>query len=386
MTLSVARYLLILPALLLSLPLTGAAANVDLAISANSVRFSEQTLYAGETVRIYATIRNNGQVDTAAQVFFYTSDKLIGESQTVSVLANGGADDVYIDFKLPESSFNIRAVIQGSTPADTNPANDVALTPLFKTIADDDRDGVLNADDNCKTEANEDQTNLDGDNKGDACDSDLDGDGVGNNDDDFPRDPSKSKREVAPPAPKDEPVTPPAPKVEAPVAAAPTAAVEPAAVASTTDEPVPEVKGVQTAEAELAAPVEVSLDFSTLGHGQTLNSPAASFSFRQVDWRTYDFVAIPPLGGGDYTYAWDFGDGSTSVQTAISHQFPASGVYMVTLATVAADGTVTSDTQELSVSFFHLANPMLLATIAILVMTMIGLIVIIVRLRRGEEV
>ncbi len=54
--------------------------------------------------------------------------------------------------------------------------------------SDTDRDGVPDGSDNCPTTANPDQANLDGDLLGDACDPDLDGDGVANARDAFPRD------------------------------------------------------------------------------------------------------------------------------------------------------------------------------------------------------
>ncbi|HUR40810.1 MAG TPA: thrombospondin type 3 repeat-containing protein, partial [Verrucomicrobiae bacterium] len=57
---------------------------------------------------------------------------------------------------------------------------------------DSDNDGVADASDNCLMVANPDQANLDGDANGDACDADIDGDGVANGDDAFPRDPGES--------------------------------------------------------------------------------------------------------------------------------------------------------------------------------------------------
>ena len=65
--------------------------------------------------------------------------------------------------------------------ADTDPLNPSTTQP-----ADDDSDGVPNGADNCPQVANPDQANMDeeslplGDTKGDACDDDIDGDGLSN--------------------------------------------------------------------------------------------------------------------------------------------------------------------------------------------------------------
>jgi hypothetical protein len=45
---------------------------------------------------------------------------------------------------------------------------------------DTDNDGIINPNDNCIYVSNTDQTNLDGDAEGDACDGDIDGDGISN--------------------------------------------------------------------------------------------------------------------------------------------------------------------------------------------------------------
>ncbi|MBW2988048.1 thrombospondin type 3 repeat-containing protein, partial [Candidatus Woesearchaeota archaeon] len=52
---------------------------------------------------------------------------------------------------------------------------------------DKDQDGIPNIEDNCPDDANPDQADMDGDGKGDACDDDIDGDEVLNDEDNCPK-------------------------------------------------------------------------------------------------------------------------------------------------------------------------------------------------------
>jgi uncharacterized repeat protein (TIGR01451 family) len=61
---------------------------------------------------------------------------------------------------------------------------------------DIDNDGVLNASDNCPTVPNPTQANLDGDGLGDACDPDIDGDGVPNAVDNCPTAPNPLQQDI----------------------------------------------------------------------------------------------------------------------------------------------------------------------------------------------
>ncbi len=344
-------------------PFLAKAENVDLAIYASSISFSTDTLIAGHDVRIYATIKNLGDVDTSAQVFFYQGTDLIGKSQIVSVLV-GGEDDVYVDHTLPLGSFNIHAVVQGANPADMNPSNDEAVTPLYRTYADTDDDGVIDNDDNCDDEANSNQDDTDNDGQGDVCDSDRDGDGVANSQDAYPDDPNRSSL----------------PKVEPPPAPSP---------APTPSKPV--VTGTVQGE-EDEAPEEVVVEEeksqpNVLGVTQTVESKeGVSFTFTQTGWKTYEFNVSPTIGDFAYTYAWDFGDGTTSVQEDIKHTFPATGAYTVTLGRVSETGAVASASHTLVVSFFNLGNPILVGTLGVLAVILLGLVWLIFRLRRGREV
>lgn len=217
------RVLSLLALFALWLPSSALAATADIVIDQSGISFSTTTLYEGDDVRVYARIRNIGEVDMTATVFFYRSDELLGKAQPISLRAGGAAEEVFVDFTVPSSAFNIRAVVQGTSPDDENLANNEATTPLYTPLADSDADGVGDDADNCPDVANDSQTDTDGDAVGDACDtdddadgltdaqeaaqqtdpldSDTDDDGVNDDDDAAPDDPTRMSEEVAVAAP-----------------------------------------------------------------------------------------------------------------------------------------------------------------------------------------
>lgn len=330
------------------------AATVDLALDSHSITFSEEILYAGDTIRIYAKVRNIGETDASAYVLFYQGGILIGTSQAVSLRAGGNPDDVYVDFTVPTGSFNIRAVLQGSSPQDQNPVNDATMTALFSPIVDHDRDGVTDDDDNCSNDANADQRDTDGDALGDACDSDDDADGVSDANDQYPLDGSKS----ADPAPVviAAPVVTAAPTTSSISTAQSTAASSTVGLneQSTTDV---DEGGEPTTDTQLPTPASSSSHLTT--------SPLARFSWRQTDWRTYEFT-LADQPEDRVQFSWDFGDGATSVQPQILHAFSGPGTYTVTLAIIDDAGNVLSDAQTFDVTFFHLDNPQVIGLIVLL--------------------
>jgi len=343
------------------------AASVDLSLDSNNISFSSSTLYVGETVRIYAKVRNVGDTDATAYVLFYQGGMVIGQSQPVSLRANGSPDDVYVDFVVPEGSFNIRAVLQGSAPQDTNPDNDGAITPLYEPVADADHDGILDEKDTCVNDANADQLDTDGDGKGDVCDTDDDNDGV---------------LDVNDPAPLDRTVT----GIVAPVVAAPAIAKAPAAP-STTAVPVPIVEHASNSSSAptTVTPTEVTPVAPVANSTSKLSlSPLARFSWKPIDWRTYEFtLADQPVDG--VRFGWDFGDGATSAQPKITHAFSGPGTYTVTLAIIDADGKSISDAQTFDVSFFHLDNPQVMALIGVLVAALFAFGFAFIKLRKPYD-
>ena len=349
--------------LIVALPLRVHASTVDLSLDSNSISFSESTLYAGDTIRIYAKVRNVGDTDVSAYVLFYQGGMLIGATQPVSTRAGGNPDDVYVDFTVPTGSFNIRAVIQGSSPQDGNPANDAAQTPLYTPIVDADRDGIIDDNDNCVNDSNADQLDTDKDGQGDVCDSDDDGDGVADSSDQYPLDASKSK---------DAPVVVAPPVVSAPVVTVPTTtttATTSSNTASTTAPSSSSSSTVTSTSSTEAADASVSDVKVTSATSKLTTSPLARFTWKQVDWRTYEFtLAEQPTDG--VRFSWDFGDGATSVQPQITHAFSGPGSYTVTLAIVDDAGNTLSDAQVFDVTFFHLDNPQVVGIMALLILAL----------------
>lgn len=352
------------------------AATVDLSLDANGITFSSSTLYVGETVRIYAKVRNIGDTDATAFVLFYQGGMIIGQTQPVSLRAGGSPDEVFVDFTVPDGSFNIRAVLQGATPQDTHPENDGAITPLYEPVADADRDGVLDEKDNCVNNANGDQLDTDHDGKGDICDTDDDGDGV---------------LDVSDPAPLDQSVTGIVVRPAAPALVAPTSPTAPSAPSpvSNTAAPAPqpysdEGTGTPSAVASTVASIESAVAKASSSTSKLSLSPLARFSWRQVDWRTYEFtLADQPVDG--VRFGWDFGDGATSAQPKITHAFSGPGTYTVTLAIMNADGTSISDAQTFDVSFFHLDNPQVMALLGVLIAALFAFGFAFIKLRKPYD-
>lgn len=367
------------------LPLSAHAA-ADLSISPTDIRFSESLLVAGDVVRIYAKIYNVGDEDVSGYVSFYQGATLIDDSLVISLPANGDADEVYVDFIVPDSSFNILALIRGTDPSDVNANNDSALTSMFTPVVDDDRDSIGNEEDNCPSISNNDQLDTDDDGQGDACDSDddndglsddveaelnsdstqtdTDADGVDDADDAFPNDAQKTAvEEEAQPAEEEETVTPP----------------ETEAFQKIVEEVA---KAIQETTAATESQDETQED--TVVEPEMHVSPNAVFAYTQDDWNSFIFTVLTNASD-QAVYIWDFGDGVSSSKPTVQHIYTSSGAFPVTLTMTDERGVVSTETTTVLVPFFHLKNRLVLASVIVLLLLLLVGIASFIRLGKKHE-
>jgi PKD domain len=89
-------------------------------------------------------------------------------------------------------------------------------------------------------------------------------------------------------------------------------------------------------------------------------SPAASFVVEPAEPASGEPVRLldlsyDPAGDGIAAHAWDFGDGSTSVEPQPSHRYERDGVYTVRLHVTAPDGRVGTASYHLIVATHDVA-------------------------------
>jgi len=211
--------------LIFLLPLTALAA-VDLSMDSTSISFSKDSALEGETIRVFIRVFNVGDEDVYGFVRFLGNGKEINDPQPVSVKINT-YDDVFIDWQTSAGTYEIKAEIISTNPADSNGGNNSVVHSSYFVDKDtdsdgigdvededDDNDGISDENDAFPFDVNEDtDTDNDGignnadeddDNDGlsdeqentlgtDPLKSDTDGDGVSDKDDIFPLDSNETK-------------------------------------------------------------------------------------------------------------------------------------------------------------------------------------------------
>lgn len=352
--------------LLIILPFVARASTVDLSMVQSGVTFSKDTLISGDTVRIYVSVKNVGDVDTSGYVSFFQGSLPIGDSQVISLRAEGYPEEVYVDFVVPSGAFNIRAEIRGTDPADSNESNNTVITQLFTPVLDDDRDGIENSKDNCPSVENANQADNDLDGLGDVCDDDDDNDGVTDDvEKEIGTDPKNSDTDGDGLTDNVDP-HPTVPESQIPVE-------KPAEVVT---QPVVETPAAVTPSTETESGVDKLLNIiapeETASEVVSTASPNAVFTYKKINWNTYLFEAQLPMADG-YVVAWNFGDGVTSSKETVEHTFSKSGDYTITISVTGPDGQIAEDAATIHVPFFSLENRLVQFVITLLVLLLIFL-------------
>lgn len=358
----------------------------DLGVRAEDVSFSPPQLISGRRVRIYATVYNFGSEDMTGYVTFFQGAQLIGDSQVISLRAGGFADEVFVDFVVPNGPFNVMAAIRGTEPADQNSANNEALTSLFTPVLDGDGDGIQDTADNCQLVSNPDQKDNDGDKLGDACDPDNDNDGLGNADEvrlgTNPLNPDTDGDGLA-----DGKDSQPLKKPSAPAPAPPQTVVVPSAPA--TSAPVAASKKTGGFSVSSEPPAEVDEDqyglapFQSAGGAIDLRIVSANYERRA--WNSFAFTAEAAGGKGQATVDWDFGDGSTDTGARVIHTYRRTGDYTVKARAKDAEGAEALAEFRVPISFFSFSNPRFWVALGMLTAVAGSLIVVSWKPKRGGE-
>lgn len=344
-------------------------ASADLSINAQDIRFSEPLFVAGDTVRIYTKIYNIGDEDVSGYVSFYQGSLLIDDSLVISLPANGNADEVYVDFIIPERSFNILALIRGTDPADGNISNDSALTSMFTPIVDEDRDGIENKNDNCPNVENNNQKDTDNDSQGDECDEDDDGDGLS---DDVEEELGINKTQTDSDSDGVEDAHDAYPNSDDQAQALQKIVEK---VVKTINETTEE--SVKEETVEEGAPEHVVVD-------EVRFSPNAVFAYTQDDWNTFTFSVLTNAID-QAVFRWDFADGVSSSKPSVRHVYTSSGTFPVTLTMIDESGVILTERITVLVPFFHLQNRVILAVIVLLIILLLLGVVSYFRLGKKKE-
>jgi len=141
--------------------------------------FGRSVAVDGDTVVIGANADDDTVDDNKGSAYVFTRDGINWTQQAKLLAADGAAED----------EFGVSVAVDGDTAVigaylDDDNGNRSGSAYVFNLMLHDgDGDGILDDDDNCPSIANPYQHDFDFDGLGDACDPDIDGDGVANEED-----------------------------------------------------------------------------------------------------------------------------------------------------------------------------------------------------------
>ena len=102
-------------------------ANVDI----QSISIQPPTFFAGEPVRLYGHITNEGNKDISGYLAFFQGQQELGTEQPFSMRAGGDAEDVWVDWTPVAGTYNVSIRILQTSPQDQNPGNDTSFSPMM---------------------------------------------------------------------------------------------------------------------------------------------------------------------------------------------------------------------------------------------------------------
>lgn len=172
----------------------------DLAIEGSGVYLSDTGVIGGQTVRIYATVKNLSDNDLLGTVQFknLSSNAVIASEQSVAVLA-GSTDTVFVDWETTSGDHLISVTVTPQNTEGDDASNNTFVFNVFvdydfdgdlignKKDSDDDNDGVLDWEDAFPYSSAE-WSDPDEDRIGNNADPDDDNDGIQDPEDAFPED------------------------------------------------------------------------------------------------------------------------------------------------------------------------------------------------------
>lgn len=340
-----------------------AAYQYDLGLNQEDIEIISGQIISGKIMNVVARIHNYGTEDIYGYIYFYLGSELLGEPSRLQVLA-GTYDDAWVEFTVPDGSFNIRLVVNTPNVEDENPVNNEELTTLFYPQKDSDNDGI--GDEQDTDDDNDGLTDEEEEAGGtDPYNPDSDGDGYIDGNDAFPLDSNKWQVE---PEPKNlvaeiviQPVVLPAGELLAEDSAA-TSQLDPAEYEV---EPGGEKKvavGEAAEEETKISGLEVAREVSRV-----------EIIYQKVGWAKYKFYPdIPSELLDNFIYFWNFGDEGQSAESLAVHYFKTPGNYLVKLTVEDFQGGIYTAEVELAISWFNPGNYKIWLIILILFVMIAG--------------